>query len=80
MYTVLFCMLIFAEINKQKNLLTSKQTLIMALLGFSDSSYKKVRYLPYLILTQDLFYISLDIPKEFSAELCKPLKLMKTCS
>jgi hypothetical protein len=56
MYTVLFCMLIFAEINKQENLLTSKQTLIMALLGFSDSSYKKV---PYLILTQDLFYISL---------------------
>jgi hypothetical protein len=77
MYTVLFCMLIFAEINKQENLLTSKQTLIMALLGFSDSSYKKV---PYLILTQDLFYISLDIPKEFSAELCKPLKLIKTCS
>ncbi len=66
-------MLIFAEINKQENLLTSKQTLIMALLGFSDSSYKKV---PYLILTQDLFYISLDIPKEFSAELCKPLKLL----
>ncbi len=73
-------MIFFSEFNKQKNLLTSKQTLIKALLIISDGSYNKVRYLLYLILTQDLFYNNSDIPKEFSAELCEPLKLKKTCS